>query len=263
MRSLLLLGLFAGQSAFADEFRVSPAWLEIEGDPGTTVTTTLQISLEGRGMHAVRVYTGDWSWDADGHSTYGGVPDGLRTADLSVSDGETWVDATEPTLIEVSIRIPLDAREAVYGVVFVEEVSPDLDQEDGLRTTSRIAVPVLIDVGAAPDVSVESIDIYAMGEATPLAIAFALRNDGAVHTRPSFRGAVRSVDGSVTTFFGSDRRFLMPGQSRDLSVNGPIGLEPGAYELLGMLEVGTDSPIAIHEWFSVADPLDAVSLVTQ
>ena len=257
-----MTGLFAVATllmgvAHADDLSVTPAWLEVDAADGATVVADLHIRLDGQGVHQVRVYTGDWSWE-DGTSRFSPEGTVAGSAELSIREETAWVDAGQPAVIPVHIQTPIDGSGSQYGVIFVEEVVPDDARTGGIRTTSRIAVPVLVSGGEA-DVQVESVVAVHSGEDAPLDVRLALANDGTEHVRTRFQGAVRSETGSVVTFEGSDRRVLMPGQQRELVVAGPMGLEPGQYELLGVLHAGDAAPISIHEWFVVDGNTDGIT----
>jgi hypothetical protein len=253
-----LLLLLTSLTAHADELSVSPAWLDVAATPGTTVTQMLTIGMTGRGARQVRVYTGDWTW-VDGQSAFPATGTSERSAELMVDAETVWVDSMEPTRIPVQIQVPPPGEGASYGVVFVEEVIPDLINDGNLITTSRIAVPVLVANGQ-PTVEINGVDAFVSDEDSTLRVDMSLANSGASHAQTVFRGAVRSQDGSVTTFLGADRRFLMPGQERGMHVDGPSGLAPGRYELLGALVINGQTSIPVHEFFVAHDPLDAVSL---
>jgi hypothetical protein len=253
-----LLLLLTSLTAHADELSVSPAWLDVAATPGTTVTQMLTIGMTGRGARQVRVYTGDWTW-VDGQSAFPATGTSERSADLTVDAQTVWVDAIEPTRIPVQIQVPQPGEGASYGVVFVEEVIPDQNNDGNLITTSRIAVPVLIANGQ-PTVDINRVDAFVSDEDSTLRVDMSLANSGVSHAKATFRGAVRSQDGSVTTFSGTDRRYLMPGQERVLHVEGPGDLVPGRYELMGALVINGHTSIPVHQFFVALDPLDAVSL---
>ncbi len=255
MSFLLLLTSLAAQ---ADELSVSPAWLDVDATSGTTVTQMLTIGMSGRGARQVRVYTGDWTW-VDGRSAFPAAGTSERSADLMVDAATIWVDASEPTRIPVQIQVPQMGEGASYGVIFVEEVIPDLINDGSLVTTSRIAVPVLVANGQ-PMVDIDRVDSFVSDNDSTLRVDMNLANTGASHAQATFRGAVRSQDGSVATFSGTDRRYLMPGQERVMHVEGPSGLAPGRYELMGALIINGQTSIPVHEFFVAHDPLDAVSL---
>ncbi len=255
MSFLLLLTSLVAQ---ADELSVSPAWLDVAATPGTTVTQMLTIGMSGRGARQVRVYTGDWTW-VDGKSAFSETGTSERSAELMVDAETVWVDASEPSRVPVQIHVPQTGEGASYGVVFIEEVIPDLINDGSLVTTSRIAVPVLVANGQ-PTVDINRVDSFVSDEDSTLRVDLSLANTGASHAQAVFSGAVRSQDGSVATFTDTDRRFLMPGQERVMHVEGPGDLAPGRYELLGALIINGDTSIPVHEFFVAHDPLDAVSL---
>ncbi|MFT6234921.1 MAG: hypothetical protein ACJAZO_005445, partial [Myxococcota bacterium] len=244
--------LLASLTAQADELSVSPAWLDVDASSGTTVTQMLTIGMSGRGARQVRVYTGDWTWE-DGRSAFPPTGTSERSAELSVDATTLWVDASEPTQVPVQIHIPNVGAGATYGVIFVEEVVPDVTEDGGMITTSRIAVPVLVANGQ-PTVDIDRVDSFVSDEDSMLRVDLSLANNGVSHAQPTFRGAIRSGDGAVATFSGRDNRYLMPGQARVLQIEGPSHLAPGRYELMGVLVIDDWTSIPVNEVFVVEDP---------
>ena len=256
MTRLIPLLFALAPMAQASELSVTPAWLEVASEAADQVETQLTITLDGPGMHEVRLYTGDWTWEG-GRSTFAPLGTSRHSADIRVHEERVWVDADAPARVPLTISLP-DGLDAQYGVVFVEEVVPDSIQSEGIRTVSRIAVPVLV-AGSQPSVSVESVIAVQSGEDAPLEVRLELVNSGRTHIKTRFQGALRAPDGSVQTFDGADPRFLMPGQQRELVVNGPMDLAPGDYQLLGVLHATDIDPITIDQFIHIDPPMDGIT----
>jgi hypothetical protein len=217
--------LLASLTAQADELSVSPAWLDVDASSGTTVTQMLTIGMSGRGARQVRVYTGDWTWE-DGRSAFPPTGTSERSAELSVDATTLWVDASEPTQVPVQIHIPNVGAGATYGVIFVEEVVPDVTEDGGMITTSRIAVPVLVANGQ-PTVDIDRVDSFVSDEDSMLRVDLSLANNGVSHAqRRRSRGDLlrsRQPVSHARASAGPTNRRAKPSCARSLRVDGCTG----------------------------------------
>lgn len=249
--------------AAAAEIGVAPGWVAVETAPGERAADVIHVAVRGPGMHAFRVTVADLWVDEAGSPVFLPPASDARSAVpfLSVAPDTVWADAAQPGRVSLSIAAPPEARGGYYAVVFLEQLVSEREWAAGVRSAARVAVPVLVGVDGTRAAVAEVVEVEPADASGPGAVHLEVRNTGDRHLQPGFRGVLRGRDGALVTVAARpEARFLLPGRARELVVPVDVELEPGPWELAGVLELGAGALVPVHDTFVVAPPPAALSL---
>jgi hypothetical protein len=250
-----MLAPLLAAAALASSVGVAPAWVDVQVDPGVVHTQTITVQVDGEGSY--RFTTTLWDWWDDGHgqsrfAAPGTLPRSAY-AFASVYPSEIEVIPGQPAQVTLSVQPPLGATGTFTAVVFVEQ-STSSDEDEIVQTASRVAIPVLIDAGGARIVQVVSGGVLADAQEGQRA-TLRVTNVGPSHVMPWFQGAVMGPDGVLGAVRATPRRYVLPGSTLDLEVPIDLGLEAGAYRLVGVVRHERDDIAPVDIPFVVQEPV--------
>ena len=222
------LGWGVVHSATAQGFgaSISPPRFELQVQPGQTQRQVIEIQHIGTQPGRFRIYTNDWSFQADGSVGF--------SNDLAPGSCRPWV-ALERREITVApnaryryrfeIAAPADApvRECRLAIM-IEGVDPARVEQSGLNIPvgGRIGVIVYASVGgAAPQLTLGAFKVVpANGQPVP---AVEVRNDGMAHGR--LEGLLNGTDAAGQLFELAPADLpILPGETRTIALS-PIADE--------------------------------------
>lgn len=220
----LALGACAGLGASAAQAQgfaayISPPRFEVQASPGQRLREVLEIQHVGREKGNYRVYTNDWTFNADNSVTFSDelAPDSCRPW-VAIERRELAIEPGARYRYRFEITPPADtpARECRFAIM-VEGLEPaQIDGQLSFRMGGRIGVIVYATIGgAAPQLAIAATRVAEVnGQPTAL---IEVRNSGNAHGR---------VEGFVNGTDASGQRFelapgdlpILPGEIRSIAL---------------------------------------------
>lgn len=209
-RLLLLLAFFlalsgAGKEASALSLLVKPMTLELAGQPGSTVTATLEVrNTDSAEPQLAEIVSRELLQSADGGWTYD-KPNDKPTAHSSLS----WLTVSQPSMqippltttpLDITIRIPRNARGSYYAALLVRNVPKS---QRGIPIVMQFLVPVLIEVGGRTNPSI-AIEALGLDETTNEEGKNVLCAWGSIHNTG---GSIATIGGHIDIFHQHGERW--------------------------------------------------------
>ena len=239
----------------ATTLSVSPNYFEIQTAPGSSEAHRIGIYNTGKVPMTVRVYGGDFWYDAKGQRSF-------PSPGTSPFSAATWLSLpSEPVVvapgshqeISVILAVPKPAPKSAYATVFVEQLAAS--EAKTLGVSLRIAVPILYQ---SPGTEIESLSLKEMNvqEPTkfqPLVVKFQLENTDETYVFPKGTVMVMKQPGPqlVAKNELEGTRVVLPKQSLSFEVPLTVEATSGAYEGLLTLFYGKDKHIVRKFGFSI------------
>ncbi len=236
-RLLVLLSIFISFASAAD-IGLSPARLELSGEPGQTLTETVTILTDAVKEQQVQVEVSDFTLSPIGELST--LPAG------SIEESAApWIqpEVTDFTLagaegrdFNLSITIPDDPNlEGTYhAMVFFTVVPPPTDTSGiGVITTTQIGLTIYVTILGTEDNSSELVDFY---QDEPETLSFAVANLGNTVARLSGKIELRDENGDAKYIIELPDTPILRGNEREVTVDLPEDIEPGFYVALALIE---------------------------
>jgi fimbrial chaperone protein len=234
-----LVALFALRVAGAGQFTIAPLRMDF-----AAATTTAALTVRNEEAAPVVVQAQGLAWSQEG-----GQDTLVPSRDLLISPAVFTMPPGGSQLVRVALRREPDpSRELSYRITLQEVPQPAAPGFTGLQVALRLSVPIFVapTAPAAPGL-VWSSTVGPDGRMSVIA-----RNDGTAHARIS-RFSVKTQDGSATLLEQPGLAYVLPGASRQWSVENNTGAKaatlstagagtspaPGKYRLEGTADQGT------------------------
>lgn len=198
----LAVGLVKTQIATAQSgqaFSISPPLLELQADPGATITAKIKLTNVSGGELLIKTQLNDF-----GAKNETGEPNIIFEDDQSTVSHSLrqWITSPEPfklvsqesKTIELPIHIPSDAEPGGhYAVIRFTGAAPDLE-ESGVSLSASIGTLVLMQVSGAVDEDTSFAEFLSTDqhgnktsffENGPVTFAARIQNSGNVHVKPT------------------------------------------------------------------------------
>ena len=246
-RWLAALAMF-GSAAAAAQFAaaVNPPRFEIAVDPGATSRQVLEITQAAPGSTTYRVYTADWTMDADGAlAFYEPIQPGSCRPWVAIERHEVTVTMGTRARYRFEVAPAADARpQECRFALMIESKPQDVPTGDSsFPMSGRIAVIVYAAVGGAkpllesPSAGLDTLD----GQPTPTLVVV---NRGNATGR--LGGVVQGRDASgATVELAPDSIPVLPGQTRRVPLR---RYEPPPRVLAGGLTAPPAQPAPPWQW---------------
>jgi hypothetical protein len=240
------LALSAPTAASA-QFSVQPVIVEmVTGD--TTASTVLQVHNESDGPLQMRFYAADFDEAEDGSHTFAAPGTEAHSCSRHMRvfpDGAT-LEAHAVTQVRVLIE-PVDST--CCSMVFIETGAR---AKKGISIAQRIGVKVYGEPKALPP-SGEIRGVHVLAGEPPVAV-IQFANLGAGPLRPQGDVEIRTLDGTVVGKAPVEAFSVLPGRLRSVRVKLDLGLAPGSYLAIPILDFGADYLAGGQASFEVAGP---------
>jgi hypothetical protein len=224
LKPSLLLGAWAllgaaGAQAQGFAAYISPPRFEVEAQPGQTLREVLEIHHAGREKGNYRIYTSDWTFNADNSVTFSDelAPDSCRPwvaierRELAIEPGARY-----RYRFEITPPAGTPARECRFALM-VEGLEPArVEGQFSFRVGGRIGVIVYATIGgAAPQLAIATTRVAEVnGQPTAL---IEVRNSGNAHGR--VEGVVNGTDASGQRFeLAPGDLPILPGEIRSIAL---------------------------------------------
>jgi len=250
---LLLFPLAALAAPAAAQITVLGSGVEEHAaQPGETYSGTLHLRNDGRQAEEARVYLSDYSFGADGRTTYA-APGSLPRSSarwVAFTPSTVRVPAGGEATVGYTVTVPATAglHGTYWSVVMVEGIAHGSPESTtgaaparvrmGVQSSTRYAVQLATTLGAdAPQVRFASARAYPSASGKVLELDLA--NAGEVAYRPEIRVELFDEAGHKAGAFTSKRGLLYPGTS--LRQTFELGAVPaGTYQALVVADAGGD-----------------------
>ncbi len=253
---LLLLAALGGATAPAraegPSFSLAPIRLEIAPTPGRPYTDALEITNESRETAHLKVYAEDWRLERDGAVTFGRAGSGPRSASTWVRINPVEFDLPPQTTTDVrfTITVPKGAPPGGYRTAIVVEQVPRPTPGKPVREVAiraRIASVVYVKVGdPVPAATLHDVT-YRRETNGVRSLVLLVQNTGAVHFRTAGRIAlVDQASGKLLHRIDIPDVPVLPESAREVRVDLPPAVKPGAYRVRTELDVGRHE-LFLHE----------------
>lgn len=236
--SALLVGIFLASSVFA--LTISPAKLEITGDPGTTIFEEFELFNEQQDVKTL--YASVANFDSNGES---GAPHFLTTKDglaswISTSSSIT-LNPGERKKVSFSIAIPAGAEPGGHFAAIFWGSQPQGGQSGGeVSIGSKLGILVLLKVSGAVEEGGGLLEFTTENKqkffaATPISFSYRLNNAGGNRMVP--RGEIKVKNlflwNSATILANEKEGSVLPGSTRKFQVFWGAELEerPGFFDM--------------------------------
>lgn len=224
--------------ASATDIGISPPRVSLSGEPGQTVTTTVNLVAGTGQAQQIEVSTSDWTLDGRGDLV-------LLPADSGDASATTWLtteadafqldaDSTRP--FRLSVAIPDDPTLAgTYATLVFFRVVPDTPASAGVAvvTTTQIGFTLYVTIAGTETSGSELTDLYLSDDG---ALTLAVRNDGNTLMRLDGRVELRDESGSVRYTLPVDDVPVLRGSEREVRVGLPPEVAAGSYVALALVE---------------------------
>jgi hypothetical protein len=221
---------------YAADIGISPPRLELSGDPGATISTSVVVLTGASEDQQIATETGDWVIDPGGNLTFlaQGVTDHSAAAWIDL-DAEVFVlsPATNRE-VRLTVTIPPDAEGTHHAMIFFTVVPPPTEASGvGIVTTGRVGLTVYVTVAGTERAGSELVDLYQADDRTITAV---ILNTGNTVMRLGGEIQLRDEAGAVRhTLEVSDVPVLRESE-RELTFDLPAEVEPGFYVALALIQ---------------------------
>ena len=161
----------------------------------------------------------------------------------------------QQTTLKVTLNIPKDTKAGQHlGGIVVQEATTTTSNNTtdtaepkqssfGVKTISRVVMPVLVNVGAipAPSLKIKSTGVNQVVNASPV-LTLMLQNDGGSLIKP--KGDILVTDNAGTTVLSQSLSLdsIIPGTSINYPVQANLPKVPGTYKVHASLDFGGTAP---------------------
>jgi hypothetical protein len=235
----------ARTDAGGPSFSLAPIRLDVDATPGQPYTDALEVNNEARESARIRVYTEDWRLERDGAVTFAKSGAWPRSASTWIRTNPVEFELPPLATVDVrfTINVPKGAPAGGYrAAIVVEQVprpAPGQEPKREVAIRARIASVVYVRVGdPVPDAALHDV-IYRREANGMRSIVLAVENRGGVHFRTAGRVALSDPrTGKLAYRVPIPDVPVLPESSRDVRVDLPSEVRPGAYQARTELEVG-------------------------
>jgi hypothetical protein len=237
-KHLIILLILVSSLASAADIGLSPARLELSGEPGQTLTETITILTDTVAEQQVQVEVSDFTISPEGE--LGTLPAGSLEESAApwiqpeVSD--FILAGAEGREFNISLTIPDDPNlEGTYhAMVFFTVIPPITDTSGiGVITTTQIGLTIYVNIAGTEDNTAELVDFY---QDDPSTMSFAVANLGNTIMRLSGNIEMRDENGNAKYVIEIPDTPILRGSEREVTVNIPEEIEPGSYVALALIE---------------------------
>jgi len=232
---LLLAFLLGGHGVLAGDIGLTPPRLEIVVPAGGSVTESVSLATTSADAQQVRVSLSDWTLAPTGEVVYfaeGSLPTSAaawiepETSDVLVAPGAEQA-------FRLTVSVPDDATlNGTYQAMVMFQVVPRSLPDDGIATTTRIALTVYVTVAGTERDAVDVVDFYDEDGALTLAIA----NDGNTVQRLGGHVEIRDDTGAAVASVAVPDVPVLRDSERWLRLALPSALPDGFYVALALVE---------------------------
>lgn len=222
--ALLVIGWMTLGSRSASALSLVPPSLEMNAQPGETLTTSIKLYNETNDPTTLYTSTANFT-AADQSGTpsfdFKSAPDGLASW-ISTNPKSLTLQPGERLTVAVKIAVPANADPGGhYAAVFFGTQPPSLKNTSGVAVASKVGTLVILTV--AGQIS-ETATVASWGPKTgkhsythpPIALEAVINNTGNVHIRPEGTVMIRNMFGGQTATipFNSANGAILPNSSR-------------------------------------------------
>lgn len=232
---LLIVVLFASHGVLAGDIGLTPPRLEIVVPAGGSVTESVSLATTAADAQQVRVSLSDWTLAPTGEVVY------FSARSLPAS-AAAWIEPEASDVLvapgaeqafRLTVSVPDDpALRGTYHAMVLFQVVPRSVPDDGIATTTRIALSVYVTVAGTEQNAMEIVEVY--DEAGALTLAFA--NDGNTVQRLGGHVEIRDEAGTAVTRIPVPNVPVLRDSERWLRLALPPTLPDGFYVALVLVE---------------------------
>lgn len=240
----LMFGVLLPIPAWALSLTLSPVTVEVAVAPGETSSFKLRLVNNEELATRVRGYAWDY-WHEDGQrfSAPPGTTPRSAAAWVRVVPKTAEIPGGGEVQFDGTVSAPHDATGGYYSMVFLQTAPAEYEVGAGATATAsgRIGARVFVRIeGTGTEaLTLNDSEFVPPTPTRPAEIHLSGRNTGDLHVRARFKGVVRTTDGEVIASVSSgDPVWVLPGETYALSLRWSEPMEPGAYELAGVLTYG-------------------------
>ncbi|HEX7022877.1 MAG TPA: hypothetical protein VF171_08465 [Trueperaceae bacterium] len=230
--------------------------------PGESITQTLRVDNPASEPVAIRVYPGDWQFDAYGKSVFypaGSLPQSASSW-ITFTPSQLDLESREHGEIRYTLTVPPGTAPGTYwGVLFAEGENPNPTPGETLASF-RIRTGHTFYVEVAPVTSSGEIaGLFTTPPATstdPYTFGVQYSNTGTKLQRLTGRIEVRDTSGATVATIPLDGIISLPGSTRTITAQLYGPLAPGDYTALVVLNYGDPTlDVAGEAFFTLDQPL--------
>ena len=273
---------FLVAGALITAFVASPAIVAAGSMSMTPPRTRLSIPPGGHGSQTITVINGTKSpvtchvqiadWTIGGGTTKGleyhppGTQERTCSGWLQVLPEEFHMAPATSQEISVSITLP-DTAEGSYFSALLVNMRPDTPVPTlGITTKTALNFGHLVTIDTEGKTtwaaSVDSFYVSRPDDTRPLEIRAVIRNQGDAGLRPEGSFAIVDTAGVLMGKVDMKVYFAQPGGVMQVSETWDGLLEPGAYQVIGTIDLGGDQFLSPELEFEVVDVVEISSLST-
>ncbi len=238
----VVAGQVTGSVWAARSLVVGPSRFDLALKPGESDMQVIRVTNDGDEPMAVETLVEDLFVRQDGTPYYGPPSTGSQSC-------ATWVRVNPPAfdlgpgetqIVRFNLGVPNDAVGSRYAVVFFRSLSP-LPGSNSLGVSSKIGSIIVLDIaGTAPmagDLTALRIIPPAENDTRHYQALVQMKNEGLAQFRVSGNIWIKTQDqGSLVFSQHFDPVTVVPGATRDITIEGPATLPPGEYNLSAEVE---------------------------
>jgi len=256
----LLLAAGGAPDLWAVTLRINQPRIEAAVTPGELLRGTIEVENLVEEPVEITIYLQDWRYVAPGDGTKEFAP--ASTLPQSCAD---WVSFFPQRLqlppkgheaVNYTIRVPDDARDAAYAVLFFETLLGEGPSEEGgvsVLYTARLGSLILLDIkgSAQRAATITDLTITPPDDHQPLQIRGQLTNTGNVAVGAVGEFHVVDAEGRIVARGTVPARYTHPGLSVPLDVTWVGSLASGTYRVVLTLDLGGDQVLVEERTFAI------------
>jgi hypothetical protein len=222
----------------AADIGLSPPRIELVGEHGETVVTTVNVLTTSSGDQQITGATSDWTMNVSGGATFlpaGSVPSGA-SGWIDLDADEFVLPPRGARAVRLAITIPDDRAVAGthHAMVFFTVVPPPTETRGvGVITTARVGLTVYVTVAGTERPGSELADLYQADDRTITAV---ILNTGNTVMRLGGEIQLRDEAGEVRYTLEVPDVPVLRESERELTFTLPDEVAPGFYVALALIQ---------------------------
>lgn len=224
-------------AAFAIDIGISPGRVNLNAQPGETVTTTVDVITGAGATQQIAVDVSDWTLDAAGDLVLLPVGQAGGAGAWITPEADAFEIAggtSRPFRVSVTVPDRQDVA-GTYPAMVLFAVVPPASAREGVAvvTTTQIAFTVYVTIAGTETSGSRLSDMYFDPDA---GIVLTIANEGNTVMRLGGRVELRDETGAVRYTLPLDDVPVLRESEQDVSVALPPDVEPGFYVALALVE---------------------------
>lgn len=240
----------------AQGFSISPARIFLTGNPGETLSTTINISNSSDQQLSFNTRLQDWDRDSTGTKIYyaSGTKPNSNSNWVSLTTNTVTIGPGETIQAALTMHVPNDARATTNSMLFFTQIAP---QEKNNDPNKKIGINVLMEVGvqlyyippALNHGDLEFIDFQDFGlksDSKVRKVALKIHNTGAINKDAFVRMELTNKETGEEIKIAAVPLAMLPEATQWVYIELPTNLK-GNYLAVALLDAGKSYDLKVAE----------------